>query len=155
MSDLGLISYTFFFPLTLDPLGGTNTVFGGLITGEDTPVVGPRNSARQAHLARRLRHILPAENVLIIPRVVRENYDTTQAGFNNYTGLRLLDKATLAGNLTGSADTSARFVNGTIEIVHLMSGKAVHNARPTGGDNLVLPVWRKSYVQLRKCLIVP
>lgn len=80
----------------------------------------------------------------------QENYDTSESGLNSYLGSRLLDKAALTSNLSGSTAAYEKFVNGIMGIAHLVSGRGVHNARPRGGGNAVLPAWRKAYVHLSK-----
>ncbi|KAH6845745.1 hypothetical protein B0I37DRAFT_344863 [Chaetomium sp. MPI-CAGE-AT-0009] len=165
MSDQGLTSYTVFYPPVLDPLGGgSNTVLGGLMTGGTLQNSSPEDMHRLwdpviSHVNRTWPGVFDMNyQPKTYPSFLAwfgENYDSNQAGFNSYLGSRLLDKAALTGNLTENADAYARFVNGTLGIAHLVSGKGVHNARPSGGGNAVLPAWRKSYVHLTSGMIVP
>ncbi|KAK3299588.1 uncharacterized protein B0H64DRAFT_389082 [Chaetomium fimeti] len=164
MSDQGLASYTFFFPPTRDPLGGTDTILGALVTGATLQNSSPEEMHRLwdpviAHVNRTWPGVFSiAYQPKTYPSLLawfRENYDTSQAGLNIYSGSRLLDKAALTGNITESAIAYGKFVNGTIGIAHLVSGKGVHNARPRGGGNAVLPAWRNSYVHLTTSTSVP
>jgi hypothetical protein len=159
MSDQGLASYTIYFPPLPDILGGTKKVFGGIITGGTLQ----NGSAEEMHrlwdpVIAHVKRTWPGVfDISYQPKTFssflawfRENYDKSPAGSNSYVGSRLLDNAALTGNLTASADAYERFINGTIGIAHLVSGKGVQNARPSGGGNAVLPAWRKSYVHLSK-----
>jgi hypothetical protein len=73
-------------------------------------------------------------------------YDTTAAGTNSYLGSRLLDRKSLTSDLTKISEALERFANGTVSTAYLVSGKGVHNAKPRGCGNAVLPAWRTAYV---------
>ncbi|KAK4124879.1 FAD-binding domain-containing protein [Parathielavia appendiculata] len=75
-----------------------------------------------------------------------QNYDTSAAGLNSYLGSRLLDRRALTGDLTKTSEALERFANTTVGTAYLLSGNGVHNAKPRGCGNAVLPAWRKAYV---------
>lgn len=76
----------------------------------------------------------------------KDNNGPLNAGFDAILGSRLLDRKSLTGNRATLKE--ALIVapgNGTL-LGHLVSGKAVHNAKIPGGSNAVNPAWRSAYV---------
>ncbi|KAH8879740.1 FAD-binding domain-containing protein [Thozetella sp. PMI_491] len=76
----------------------------------------------------------------------KQNYDSSPTGQENVMGSRLLDEKALTGNDTALAAALRDFSAYGQATVYIVSGKGVHNAKPRGGGNAVLPAWRKTYV---------
>ncbi|KAL2017376.1 hypothetical protein VTK56DRAFT_2256 [Thermocarpiscus australiensis] len=154
LGDQGFAGYSYFFSAYPNPLdGGATTAQGLFLAGvlpDSTPeALHPLFDSILAHV----NATWPGYQLLFSPKAFpsfyawyQENYDQSPAGLDTYVGSRLLDAAALTGNLTRSADAFARFANGSLGTAYLVSGKGVHEARPRGGGNAVVPAWRKAYV---------
>jgi len=79
-----------------------------------------------------------------------EHYDKSPVGLENLVSSRLLDAEALSGNATKTRAALEKFSAGGQATVFIVSGKGVHNAKPRGGGNAVLPAWRKVYVHASK-----
>lgn len=81
-------------------------------------------------------------------------FDQSAAGTNMWMGSRLLDKEALTGDvdkLAADLDRIAANRTDTMSLmVHLVAGKGVQEAEPRGGENAVLPAWRRSYAHSRR-----
>ncbi len=82
----------------------------------------------------------------------KQNYDSTPTGHENVLGSRLLDEEVLTRNDTALKIALQEFSAGGEVSVYTVSGKGVHNAKPRGGSNAILPAWRKAYVHASKSL---
>jgi hypothetical protein len=72
-------------------------------------------------------------------------------GKNVLLGSRLLNAAALSKSLTvlEQALRDSSPLNNT-SILHLVAGKGVQNAQPSGGSNAVNPAWRGAYIHYGK-----
>ncbi|KAM7209625.1 FAD-binding domain containing protein [Naviculisporaceae sp. PSN 640] len=159
LGDAGLSGYAFFFQAIPNPSDGGVSQIGGItMTGIFQDI--PTTKAEQL-MAPIFTHIDKTWPGLFYPVFkttpyksfldwYNVNYDNSAAGTNSLTGSRLLDKSSLTGNLTLTAEVFKTFTNvehpGGMGTAYLVSGKGVHNAVPRGGSNAVLPAWRKAYV---------
>jgi hypothetical protein len=75
-----------------------------------------------------------------------EHFDPSPVGHENLIASRLLDTKALTGNATALKGALEKFSAGGQATVFIVSGKGVHDAKPRGGGNAVLPAWRKAYV---------
>ncbi|OAA56221.1 FAD-binding, type 2 [Niveomyces insectorum RCEF 264] len=75
-----------------------------------------------------------------------ENYDPSPTGQENLMSSRLLDREALTTDMAALKLALAKFSAAGLATVYIVAGKAVHNARPRGGGNAVLPAWRRTYV---------
>ncbi len=75
-----------------------------------------------------------------------QNFDSSPTGHDKVVGSRLLDKNSLTANETALRIALEEFSAGGEAAVFLVSGNGVHNAKPRGGSNAILPAWRKAYV---------
>jgi len=75
-----------------------------------------------------------------------DHYDKSPVGHENLVSSRLLDAEALSGNATKTRAALEKFSAGGQATVFIVSGKGVHNAKPRGGGNSVLPAWRNVYV---------
>ena len=73
-------------------------------------------------------------------------YDADFAGNNTLLGSRIMDERALSGDVQALSHLLEDVVTSTGGLTaFLVSGKGVHNAKPRGGSNAVLPAWRTSY----------
>ncbi len=80
-----------------------------------------------------------------------DNYDPSPTGQENLMSSRLLDRAALTSSMLDLKVALAKFSAAGQATVYIVSGKGVHNAKPRGGSNSVLPVWRRTYVHTSEC----
>ena len=165
LGDAGLSGYVPIFSRYPNPLDGGNTTVGGLaglLAIQDTQ--NPNDML--ALIGPTIAHInVTWPGYVIIPNITvyssfwtwyQDNYDKQSAGNDIFIGSRLLDKTALTSNLSTSRAAYAQLLSGAGSgTAHLVSGKGVRNAKPRGGGDAVLPVWRKSYVHLSKFWIAP
>lgn len=155
MGDQGLSGYSYVFQQYPNPLDDGKTTIAGFVMV--TALQNQSPEALQQLWAPVLEHVnatWPNHFTSIqIPDSsssyydwFSKNYDTTSAGVDFYIGSRLLDREALTGNLTRSAQAWKGFTGGSVSTAYLVSGKGVHNAKPRGGSNSVLPAWRKAYI---------
>lgn len=76
----------------------------------------------------------------------RDNYDPSPTGHENMMASRLLDENALTADISELKIALAKFSAAGQATVYIVSGKGVHEAKPRGGSNAVLPVWRRTYV---------
>lgn len=79
-----------------------------------------------------------------------ENYDRSAVGFNHFLASRLMDRESMEKDTNKTGEAFGRFANGDQNTVFIVSGKGVHEAKPRGGGNAVVPAWRKAYVHASK-----
>jgi hypothetical protein len=155
LGDQGLSGYSYFFPSIPNPFDGGATQIGGMFMAavlQDSspeamhkvwdPVLAHINTTWPGFF----QVIYQPKSFPSFLAWYAENYDTSAAGQNSYLGSRLLDRTALTANLTKSSAALEGFANGTLSTAYLVSGEGVHNARPRGCGNAVLPAWRKAYV---------
>ncbi|KAK5654328.1 hypothetical protein OQA88_7506 [Cercophora sp. LCS_1] len=75
-----------------------------------------------------------------------ENFDPSPVGFGSVMSSRLLDRQALEGNVTALRVALERFSAGGQATVYIVSGRGVHQAKPSGGSTAVNPAWRRTYV---------
>jgi hypothetical protein len=156
MGDQGLSGYSYYFGSYDNPFDGGNSKVGGMVVSVTLQDSSPEEMRKLWDPV--LAHINATwpDRFLVIyqPTTFSSflawytvNYDQTPAGLNSYLGSRLLDKAALTGDLAKSSRALEGFANTTqLATAYLVSGKGVHNAKPRGCGNAVLPAWRKAYV---------
>ncbi len=84
----------------------------------------------------------------------RVNYDPTLTGFENIVGSRLLNRDALTTDPMSVKVAIAKFSAWGQAEVFMVSGKGVHDAKPRGGGNAVLPAWRNAYVHASQFLLL-
>ncbi|CAK7200273.1 hypothetical protein SEUCBS139899_002964 [Sporothrix eucalyptigena] len=84
-----------------------------------------------------------------------ENYDPSPTGHENLMSSRLLDRPALTNDLDALKLALAKFSAAGQATVYIVSGPAVHAAKPRGGGNSVLPVWRRTYVHATATIVYP
>ncbi|KAK4151451.1 hypothetical protein C8A00DRAFT_45344 [Chaetomidium leptoderma] len=155
LGDQGLSGYSLFFPAFPNPFDGGNTTVGGMLMTAALQDSSPEAMHKLWDPV--LAHVnttWPGKfQVFYTPKShpsflswYAENYDTSEAGLDSYLGSRLLDETALTANLTKSAEAFEGFAGGSLATAYLVSGKGVHDAKPRGCGNAVLPAWRKAYV---------
>ena len=162
LSDGGATGYAWLSKALEAPEGLESTMLGGafgILALQDThdeedflALMGP--------IAEEAKERFPESNVTFAPMF--EKYDSfldwfkvyddqSPAGANVWMGSRLLDEEALKGDLEKLAGNLDRLGDdGGSLMVHLVAGKGVHKAKPRGGENAVLPAWRKAYAHSRK-----
>jgi len=81
-----------------------------------------------------------------------ENKDKNPTGADHWSGSRLVDAATLQGNATALRDALEAMTLGDGYVLpFLLGGRGVWNAKPRGGDDSVVPVWRKAVAHISMC----
>jgi hypothetical protein len=156
LADQGLSGYAFIFRAFPNPFDGGNTTVGGIIFTGVLQDSAPEEL--RALWDPILAHVAATWPGLFLPLYegaksypsfmgwFAENYDMSTPGENVYLGSRLLDRDSLTANLTKTSEAFERFTDGEISTAYLVSGKGVHNAKPRGCGNAVLPAWRKAYI---------
>ncbi|KAK4145731.1 uncharacterized protein C8A04DRAFT_26476 [Dichotomopilus funicola] len=155
MGDKGMSGYSYVFQQYPNPLDDGNTTIAGFVMSAALQNQSPE--ALQQLWAPVFEHVnttwpnhftaiqLP-ESFTSFSDWYSKHYDTTPTGSDFYIGSRLLDREALTANLTHSAEAWKGFTGGSVSTAYLVSGKGVHNAKPRGGSNAVLPAWRKAYI---------
>ncbi|KAL2132918.1 hypothetical protein VTI74DRAFT_3167 [Chaetomium olivicolor] len=155
LADAGVSGYSFLFPAVPNPFDGGNTNVSGMIMAaalQDSTAEAMKKlwDPVLAHVNKTWPGLF---QVVYQPKAYatflewyKVNYDTSEAGKNMYLGSRLLDAKALTGDLNKSAEAWKAFAGGQVATAYLVSGKGVHEARPRGCGNAVLPAWRKAYV---------
>lgn len=155
LGDRGLSGYTYMFQGFPNPVdGGATTVTGmiGTVALQDT-----QDSLDMlklwtplfAHINSTWTDVMISQDITTYSSFLawyRDHYDMTTTGTNTYVGSRLLDAAAVTTNLTASAEAFKQFSSGGVATAYLVSGKGVHNTRPRGGSDAVLPAWRNAYI---------
>ncbi|KAJ4298635.1 hypothetical protein N0V88_003666 [Collariella sp. IMI 366227] len=156
LADAGMSGYNYFFSSFPNPLDNGNTTVGGILLAMALQDASPE--IMKALWDPVLAHIETTWpglfQVMYQPRAYptylawfMARNDTMQAGTNTHIGSRLLDeKALTKGGLRRRAEALRVFAGGEVATVFLVSGKGVHEARPRGCGNAVLPAWRRAYV---------
>jgi len=75
-----------------------------------------------------------------------EHFDPSPVGTEILVVSRLLDAKALSGDPNATRRALEKFTSGGYGTMFLVSGKGVHEAKPRGGSNAVLPAWRRAYV---------
>jgi hypothetical protein len=155
MGDQGLSGYSYYFTSFPNPLDGGNTTVGGMFMSSVVQDSSPE--AIRALWDPVVAHIESTWPGMFKATYIPESlpsflawfskyFDSTDAGKNGYIGSRLLDRNALTGDLAKSSKAWEGFANGTTAGSYLVSGKGVHDAKPRGCGNAVLPAWRRAYV---------
>lgn len=159
LGDKGLSGYSYLLSDFPNPYDGGNTSVAGFFGSfviQDTQ--DPADMSKLwAPVLKYVNKTWP--DLMIVPNVTTYtsfldwysvNYDKADAGYDQYVGSRLLDRDVLTSNLTANAEAFKQFASGGSATAYLVSGKGVHNAKPRGGSNAILPAWRKAYVHASK-----
>jgi hypothetical protein len=164
MGDQGLSGYASYFKDLSNPFDGSNTTVGGMFMSAALQDSSPE--AMRALWDPVLAHIKSTWPGMFEVTYIPESFpsflgwfskyfDSSEAGKNSYLGSRLLDRDALTGDLAKSAKAWEGFANGTSAGSYLVSGKGVHDAKPRGCWNAVLPAWRRAYVHAGMSLSFP
>jgi hypothetical protein len=163
MGDKGLSGYSYYFSAVPNPLDGGATTVGGILMSGVLLNSSPDDMRKLWDpVFTHVNATWPGFQTILLPQSFpsflawySENYDTSAAGTNSYVGSRLLDAPALTSNLTKSAAAFESFARGEAATAYLVSGKGVHDAKPRGGGNAVLPAWRKAYVHASTLTLSP
>lgn len=159
LGDRGLSGYSYMLSSYPNPLdGGATSVAGffGTFVLQDTQDPSDMNDLWDpilAHVSDTWPDLIVVPNVTTYPSFLgwyAENYDKSTTGEDVYVGSRLLGADALTANLTANAEAFKQFASGGAGTAYLVSGKGVHDAKPRGGGNAVLPAWRNAYVHASK-----
>jgi hypothetical protein len=159
LGDKGISGYSYLFNIP-NPLGAGPATVSGMIASmalQDTQTPQAMTDLWApvlAHVSATWPETLIDDgDIAVFPSFLswyREHHDTTPTGNDTFVGSRLLDRRALTANLTASAHAFGRLSSGGVATAYLVSGKGVRDARPRGGGDAVLPVWRRAYVHSSK-----
>jgi hypothetical protein len=157
-------AYTFIFSVIPNPVPGSSLpfisgFFGELILQDSFDEAGM--TALVAPIVAHINETWPGALAAVLQTFTRYNsflewydahYDKGTASGDAYIASRLLDVPALTGNLTALSNAIKTITTFSGAMSALMvSGKGVHDAKPRGGSNAVLPAWRKAIVHASKC----
>lgn len=155
MGDQGMSGYSSYFNNFSNPFDAGNTTVSGMFMTAALQDNSPE--AMRALWDPLLAHIEATWPGMFEVSYVPESFpsflgwyskyfDSSETGKNVYLGSRLLDRDALTNDLAKSAKAWEGFANGSAAGSYLVSGKGVHDAKPRGCGNAVLPAWRRAYV---------
>ncbi|CAH0028356.1 unnamed protein product [Clonostachys rhizophaga] len=163
LMDSGLSGYNFFYremdnpspaPGIPDKIAGVN---GGLILqNSDDPdavhkIFKPINETLQSRWKGQVLLILNVTTYENFKDWYDASYDKGLAGYSVYLRSRLLGRETLLGDEKPLREALMTALDSLTNLqAFMVGGPGVHDAKPRGGGNSVLPVWRNAQIHARK-----